>query len=59
MKNVSDNFNAEFYALSEYVMKNTTFKKTKSIIDPNLHDLHGGSSSPPRPRRRIVCPRDS
>jgi len=25
MKNVSDNFNAELYVLSEYAMKNTTF----------------------------------
>jgi len=29
MKNVSDNFNAEFYVLSEYAMKNTTFHLKK------------------------------
>jgi len=28
-KNVSDNFNAEFYVLSEYAMKNTTFHLKK------------------------------
>jgi len=29
MKNVLDNFNAEFYVLSEYAMKNTTFHLKK------------------------------
>lgn len=29
MKNVSDNFNAEFYVLSENAMKNTTFHLKK------------------------------
>jgi len=29
MKNMSDNFNAEFYVLSEYAKKNITFRLKK------------------------------
>jgi len=51
MKNVSDNFNAEFYVLSEYAMKNTTFHLKKpmtfnfTFIKNSAHHLVSPSES--------------
>jgi len=48
MKNVSDNFNTEFYILSEYVMKNTTFHLKKQSW--SSYDLHQ------KLKPTILCP---
>jgi len=48
MKNVSDNFNAEFYFLSEYAMKNTTFHlKNKVDLHMTFSFTFIKNSSPP------------